>query len=130
MAHLSGIQIGKQARALAAALALGGAILSLSPGQTAHAARGMSNEAGDTDTGGGAPGRPTTNTRRENTGDNGVRCAITRPDGTVEFYLWGDTIILGGKRYYCTSSGHWMVTNRTAASEVMAPGGGVYTQAP
>ena len=53
MASSSGIQIGKQAQALAVALALGALALSIAPGQTVYAARGISNEAGDADTGAG-----------------------------------------------------------------------------
>ena len=56
MAHLTGINIGTFARALVAALLIGTAIMTFSPGQTAYAARAISTEAGDTDTGGAPDG--------------------------------------------------------------------------
>ena len=75
MAHLSGIHIGKQARALAAALVLGTAILSLAPGH-AEAAKRVSTEAGDTDSGDSAG---TSAAERKNQNGSEVKCTITRP---------------------------------------------------
>jgi hypothetical protein len=78
MTFLGQIRIGTTARALAAALAIGGALVSLAPGE-AQAARK----------------------------DNGVRCAVEGHvvgiDEDWAFYLPGETI--GSRR--CESSGEW-----------------------
>ena len=131
MAHLSGIRIGNHARELTAALMLGAAIVSFVPGQTAYAARAISTDAGDSGSGGDQGPRTPGTSHRETTPDDGVRCSAGRPDGTIDFYLPGEEIIVGGKRYHCTSNGQWMVTGRTETPGMnTTPGGGVYTQAP
>ena len=98
MATLSGIQIGKYARVLAAALAIGATVLSLSAGQA---------EA--------RPKRPA---------DNGVRCWL--PNGNEhEFFMPGDIVIdnATGKRYKCGSDGKWHLARTADDMVVTLPGG-------
>ena len=109
MAHLSRLQIGTQARALAAALALGAAVLSLSAGQA---------EA--------RPKRPA---------DNGVRCWLpgggptsgtpTGPTGYWEAFMPGDVVIdqATGKRYRCGSDGKWHPARIADDTVLTQPGG-------
>ena len=108
MAHLSGKQIGKHARVLAAALALGAAVLSLSAGQA---------EA--------KPRHPV---------DNGVRCWIKGgPDGeTWTAYMPGDVVILDGLLQRCGSDGHWTPARKAEGSTVLSEpvGGGVLAPTP
>jgi hypothetical protein len=122
MAHLSGIQIGKQARALAAALALGAAVLSLSTGPTAYAARVSSTDAGDADTGAGDAGSGTA------TRDPRARCTITRPDGHIDFYLPGTVYTRPDGQVFCGSDGQWH--RNGIVDRATVGGGGVATQAP
>jgi hypothetical protein len=103
MAHLSGIEVGKHARVLAAALVLGAAVLSLSAGQA---------EA--------RPRRPA---------DNGVRCWLPgggsgRADGYWEAFLPGDIVTdqATGKRYRCGGDGKWHPA-RIADDTVLTPPG-------
>ena len=128
MAQLSGMQIGTQARALAVALALGAVVLSLTPGQTAYAARGTSNEAGET-----APddGDGNGSSARKNVNDY-PKCTITTSDGTIHFYVPGDKVVVGTKygdrHMICGSDGEWIVMRPGAAD--VPPGGGLGTNAP
>jgi len=107
-------------RALAAALALGAAILSLAPGQAAYAASSNPQEIvriaiADPDSGGG-PEDPASNVERtrnpKHPKDNGIRCAITRPDGSIDFYLPGTEIVIEGRRWSCLDTGKWAVFSR------------------
>jgi hypothetical protein len=102
MAHLSGIHIGKRAQTLAAVLALGAAILSVSAGPV---------HAEDND--------PI---------DEGVRCTRTEADGTIEFYLPYDEATRDqyGHWQYCGSDGEWHNFLRTVNTQVHTPntGGG------
>ena len=120
MARLSGFHIGKQARALAAALVLGATGLALTPGQTAYAARGITNETGDGGTSGGGAGPAP----RMNINDF-PKCTITRPDGSVDFYLPGNKIVRDGKTLYCGFDGEWVVT-RPGLETTWPASGGVY----
>jgi hypothetical protein len=103
MAHLSEIQIGKHARVLAAALALGAAVLSLSTGQAEARAK-----------------RPV---------DNGTRCIFTSADGYIDFFMPGETINWGDETWRCGADGKWRLvrTNstpvgpQTGGGEVLAP---------
>jgi hypothetical protein len=126
MAHLSGIQIGKQARALAAALALGAAVLSLATGPTAYAARVSSTDAGDTDIG----SEPGVGTATRSNLNNYPKCTITSPDGHIDFYIPGDTVVRDGKTLWCGADGGWVVVDRGTDSAGTYTGGGVYTRAP
>jgi hypothetical protein len=103
------------ARALAAALALGAAILCLVPGQAAYAAG--SNPEGvvriaiaDPDSGGG-PEDPASSVERtkkpKHPKDNGIRCSITSPSGFVDFFLPGDVTSVGGILRTCLADGTW-----------------------
>jgi hypothetical protein len=78
------MNISKYARTLAAGLAIGAAILSLPVGQ-AEAAK---------------------NTHPK---DNGVRCMVLLEDGTMDFYLPGQTLWdpLTGKTKRCGADGNW-----------------------
>ena len=107
MAHLSRLQIGTQARALAAALALGAAVLSLSAGQA---------EA--------RPKRPV---------DNGVRCWLTGTAGEdLTAYMPGDVVNVGGQLLRCGSDGQWHDARTAPASTVLytPAGGGVLAPTP
>ena len=106
MAHLSGTQIGKHARALAAALALGAAVLSLSAGQAEARTK-----------------RPV---------DNGVRCWVSGGGGHWEAYLPGDVVNIGGKLVRCGSDGEWHDARTAPASTVLytPAGGGVLAPTP
>ena len=128
MAHLSGTLIGRKAGTLAAALALGAAVLSLAPGQAAYAARGITNEAGDADTGGGV--RPGSSTTAKDDINSWTKCTITRPDGTIDFYIPGDIVHRDGKYVMCGRDGQWVVLDRSTAETGTYSGGGTYTQAP
>ena len=80
----AGILIGKQARVLVAALAIGATVLSLSAGQ--------------------AEARP----RR----DNGTRCAATLDNGHIVFKLPGEYFSAGGGvNYQCMNTGNWRQTS-------------------
>src|SRR4051794_16628632 len=82
MAHLLGTQIGKHARALAAALALGAAVLSLSAGQ--------------------AEARP------RHPVDNGVRCWLPGTAGEdLTAYMPGEVVNAHGQLLKCGSDGQW-----------------------
>ena len=132
MAHLSGIQIGKQTRALAAALALGAVVLSLSPGQTAFAARARSAGAGDSDTGAGqtATHRTPGSGTATRTIDPAKRCTITGPDGHIEFYLPGTEITRNGNVVVCMSDGEWYAARPGPTDETTVGGGGVRVMTP
>jgi hypothetical protein len=128
MAHLAGTRFGTHARVLVAAVALGTAVLSLSPGQTVYAARGIATEAGDADSGGTDSGGGTATRININ---NKPKCTITRPDGHVDFYLPGTTYVRDGKHLICGNDGQWVVVGRTGALDGPISGGsGVYTPAP
>jgi hypothetical protein len=97
--------IGKHARALATALTLGSAILSLSTVQA---------EARE------KPKHPP---------DNGVRCAITRSDGYIDFYLPGESVRdKFGQWKICGADGEWHSAARAGGGPGMPhpAGGGVY----
>ena len=114
MASRSGIQIRKYARVLAVALALGAFAPSLVPGQTAHAARAIMNEAGDADVGDGAETAPSARKPKPNPNPNDMaKCTITTSDGTLHFYVPGELVVVEtkeGKKYLaCASDGKWIV---------------------
>ena len=119
MARLSGINFGASARALTAALLLGTAILSFSPGPTAYAARYVTNEAGDTDSGGG-PATGTTVMYGKKQGDltnDGYTC-VTVATGFKECTK------AGSPTYWCDASGTCEVKPfRAGAADVVAPRG-------
>ena len=108
MTSLTQTRIGRTARALAAALALGGTILALSAGP-AHA----------------EPKEPA---------DSGVRCARTRSNGHVDFYLpYESSRDRFGHWQYCGEDGDWHDIGRTvgvprAPKGPKAQGGGVYAR--
>ena len=91
MAHLLGIRIGKKAGALAAALALGAAILSLSA-SPAHAAPAEADDIGEL-------------------------CDMVRRDGHIDFYLPGESARDNyGHWKYCGDDGQWHSPVRTQPS--------------
>jgi hypothetical protein len=108
--------------------------LSLAPGQTAFAARHVTDDPGGTDTGdGGMPtgGHGTGTAAR----DNGARCTITRADGYIDFYLPGAEIARDGHMVMCVADSHggagWFISGRTVGGDpTSVGGGGVATQAP
>jgi hypothetical protein len=125
MARVSGIHFAKKARALAAALLLGTAILSLAPGH-AEAARRVVPEAGDTDSG-DSSGGSTAERKSKNQNGSQARCTITRADGHVDFYLEGEKIVRNGRGYYCGGDGQWHAVRTSGASTgTVVEGGGVY----
>ena len=102
MSHLSGFLINKHARALAAALTLGAAVLNLSAAPV------------------GAEPKIDVN-------DPANMCTITRADGTVDYYQLGDKITVNGKTLSC-SGPNWVLwrTGSTTGTTVGGGGGGVY----
>jgi hypothetical protein len=124
MASLSGISFSKQARALAAALTLGSALFALAPGQTAHAAWGIKNEADAS-----ADGVEIVSVYRDNkpNPNDWPKCTITTSDGEIHFYLPGDRVIvktrLGNKELVCGGP-DWLVV-RTEEPTIRSSGGGV-----
>ena len=127
MADLSRIHIGKQARALAAALVIGMAILSLAPGQTAYAVV-TTPGSGDVDTGDQGSGPAS---RKPKPASTPVYCVLTRQDGTIEFHEHGAIVTVNGRTFYCTASGHWMeVYGPPVPTQDTVPGGGVNKPAP
>jgi len=117
MAHLARILIGKQARALAAALAIGATVLSLAPGQTAYAARTTSTEPADPDSGAG--GTPAGGRAGSGTAARVTLCSMGTGDGNIEFYKPGDVITLtNGMKFKCGANGKWyeIRTNSTYPS--------------
>ena len=131
MAHLSGIQIGKQARSMAVALALGAVVLSLTPGQTAYAARGVSDEAGEVAPDEGSTASPRKPKPLPNPNDL-TKCTITTSDGTIHYYIPGDVVIVqtkaGDKQIVCGSGGQWIAY--LPAFEPSGPAPGPLTSAP
>ena len=105
MAHLARILIGKQARALAAALAIGATVLSLAPGQTAYAARTTSTEPADPDSGAG--GTPAGGRAGSGTAARVTLCAWTDSDGHVDFYLPGEVVSTSLGKLKCGTNGKW-----------------------
>jgi len=96
MAHSWGTHIMRHARTLAAALAIGATVLSLSAGQA---------EA--------KPRHPV---------DNGVRCWIKGgPDGeTWTAYMPGEVVLLDGLLQKCGSDGKWSPARKAEGSTVLA----------
>jgi hypothetical protein len=128
MAPLSGIYIGKHARALAAALALGAAALSLMPGQTAYAARTTSAEPGATEPAADMPARrPTGSGTATRTIDPRARCTITRSGGHIDFYVPGTVYTRPEGQVLCGSDGQW---HYYGSVERASGGGGVATRTP
>ena len=84
MNRVSSVRIGKPLQVALAALVIGATALTLAPGQ--------------------AEARP----RR----DSGARCADTLADGTIAFFLPGETWGFGattGTLYVCSVTGQWFV---------------------
>jgi hypothetical protein len=131
MARLSGRAIGKSVRDLAMALALGGAIVSLVPLQTAHAARSVPTEAGGADAGGGdAETGSGSGTERKR--DIGARCYWVDDAGVSHFEVPGTRKTIRGITMICGANGEWKSANTgTSPSGPRFPGGsGVVTSAP
>jgi hypothetical protein len=129
MTLLRGIEIGATARALVAALAIGGALVSLAPSEAAYAARGRSTDNGDAGTS-DAPRPTTTPATRKNINDY-PKCTVVHPDGSIEFFVPLDTYVRDGKTYICTADGTWILQGPPRpTSDVKVTGGGVYTSTP
>jgi hypothetical protein len=131
VAYLSGIGIGSFGRALAAALLLGTAVLTFTPGDVAFAARSVSTEveAGDSDNGGGGSGgviyRGTT--PRKTLEAMGYTCRPTGVAGPIECTKPGHTT------YWCDKSGSCATKPRNAVWDqgIVAPqGSGTATTQP
>jgi hypothetical protein len=93
--------IGKHARTLVAALALGAALVSLAPGQTAHAARGKWIDV--------VRPEPEIETAARDKINDYNKCTITRSDGTIDFYLPLETVVRDGKTLVCSGEGEWFI---------------------
>ena len=119
MAHLSGINIGTFARTLAAALLLGTAIMTFTPGQTAYAARAISSEAGDTDTGGGFESGPVVVYQAKVTKGGLEGQGYTCTKAGVDFW---ECTKPGATTYWCNSSS-CQPKPRTASWETTVPRG-------
>ena len=132
MAPLSAIYIGKHARALAAALALGAAVLSLSTGPTAYAARAISTEPSDTEPAADMPThRITGRGTATRTNDPGKRCTITSANGHVDFYLPGTVYTRDGHNFLCGYDGQWRDWGKVGSPDTTTVGGGgVATRTP
>jgi subtilisin family serine protease len=127
------LQLGTTARALAAALAIGATVLTLSTGPTAYAARSRSMEPGDTGTGAGQPAAHRTtgsSTAARDVKDDGVRCSFTFSNGHVEFYLPGEEVVYGSRRFTCGGNGEWIPWRTVQGDGATVGGVGVATQAP
>jgi hypothetical protein len=106
-------------------------VLGLAPGPSAHAARAISTEAADPDSGGseGGPASPGTSERRN--GGGGVKCTWKNKDGSVDTYKPGDTMEINGSKYKCGKDGKWHQVRLADDSMLpQAPEGGVYSPAP
>jgi hypothetical protein len=128
MTRLSRAHLLNRAPALAAALVLGTAVLSLMPSQTAHAAWGVEIESVSP-----APGSGSTTSARDNRDINDwQKCSIKTSDGTIHWYLPGDVVIVetryGKKRLVCGGP-DWIVY-RTEEDPVRSTGTGIRTLAP
>lgn len=129
MTRFGQIQLSTTARTLAAALAIGAALLSLTPGEAAYAARGRSTDDGGTGTG-DAPGSTTTTTGKKNINDY-PKCTVVHADGSIEFFMPLDTYVRDGKTYVCTADGTWILLGPPRPTpSVKVTGGGVYTSTP
>ena len=130
MAHLSGTRIGAFARGLTAALLLGTAILSFSPGQPAYAARSISTEPADIDSGG----------ETDTGGDSGVivisrKVADLRGAGYTCVTVstgFKECTKTGSTTYWCDASGACEPKPFRSAETtgITTPSGGVLTTAP
>jgi hypothetical protein len=129
MTRFGRMQLSTTARALAAALAITGALVSLVPGPNAYAARGRSTGDGGAGTG-DAPGRPTATAKETNINDH-TKCSATHADGTIEFFVPLDTAVFGGKTHVCTTDGTWVQAGPPRPTPgVKVTGGGVYSPTP
>ena len=129
MAHLSGTRIGAFARGLTAALLLGTAILSFSPGQPAYAARSISTEPADIDSGG----------ETDTGGDSGVIVVSKKKMSELVGYTcvviasgFKECTKAGSDTYWCDASGSCEVKPFRSAETtgITTPSGGVLTTAP
>ena len=128
MAHLSGTRIGVFARGLTAALLLGTAILSFSPGQPAYAARSISTEPADIDSGG----------ETDTGGDSGVIVVSKKKMSELVGYTcvviasgFKECTKPGSTTYWCDASGTCEPKPyRNTSDGVVAPSGGVLSTAP
>jgi hypothetical protein len=106
--------------ALAAALTVGAAILSLAPGQAVYAASSHPQEMvriaiADPDAGSG-PEDPASNVERKKPKPQGKLCSITWPNGHIDFYLPGDVVMRDDKWVVCGSDGKWSVLPRSGGA--------------
>jgi hypothetical protein len=97
------MSIGRHARVLVAALAIGGAVLSLGTGQ--------------------AEAKPKT------TGDDGTRCVLKHIDGYLEFFMPGEIIYdpASGQYRKCGTDGEWHYTRTDDSGGRTNNGGGLGT---
>ena len=128
MLDLSSMHIGTQARALAAALALGAAVLSLSTGPTAYAARVISTDAGDAGTGDGGMDTGSTTVYAVRTKANLIAAGYTCTHIATGF---DECTKSGSDTYWCDASGSCDVKPfRNTTDVYVAPQGGVLSTAP
>ena len=114
------MNLATRTRALAAALTVGAAVLSLAPGQAAYAASSNPREivriaVADPDAGSGPEG-PASNVERKKPKPQGKLCSITRPNGHIDFYLPGDVVMRDDKWVVCGSDGKWSVLPRNGGA--------------
>ena len=126
MTHLSGSSIARHARTLAAALLLGTAILTFAPSETAHAARRVTTESSEIDSGGtgtgSGPGTVVIYAAKTKTGlqDAGYKCTY------IASGFWECTKA-GSPTYWCDAAGKCEVKPfRHPSDDIVNPGGGVY----
>jgi hypothetical protein len=116
---------GTTARALVAALGIAAALVSLTTGPTAYAARGRSTDDGGPGAG-GRPGHTTTAVSRDPINDY-PKCTVIRPDGTIDFYLPLETVTIEGTELVCGTDGKWFPLGPPRPTPgVRVQGGGVY----
>jgi hypothetical protein len=115
----------RKVQVLATALALGAALVALTPGEAAHAAkkRWYLPEKSEPEV--------SVETAARDSINNLAKCTITRPDGTVDFYLPMDSYYRFGTWFICGTDGQWFAafSPPRATPGVEAPSTGVRTPA-
>ena len=117
--------ITRKAQILAAAFGLGVALLTLTPGETAHAAkkRWYLPEKSEPEV--------SVDTAARDSINNYAKCTITKADGSIDFYLPLDSYYRFGTWFMCGADGQWFVASSPprATPGVEAPSTGVRTPA-
>jgi len=103
MTYQTTLNIGKHARALAVALALGTAILSLSVA-------------------------PAFAEKKFDRNDPATMCTITRPDGTIEYFQSGTIVRVGNSVMECNGPNWIVIRTDPTHGTVNTGGGGVLAQ--